>query len=238
MHGVSHNDQFIRRAKAPNPRYYGLHFARVTDIKDPDGQGRIRVRPSWLEDEDQPELESDWLTRVLPWAGPTNMSDRKRVFDCNWPLPEVGSLVVIGFNGGDKHDGFFMGQPQYKESKFGAPPSDKDKKTDWSWRMVFQNGLEIGAGTEGDTYLNVPANLRIKVNGSIYVSSRGVITLLSLKIRAVAYSVLRLIGATIDQTNYPRPDEAAELREMAIDAFTAPQGRQDPGIGKIPDLQD
>jgi type VI secretion system (T6SS) baseplate-like injector VgrG len=241
MHGRAHNDQFITRTLEALPsgdikgRFLGLYVARVTNIDDPLKQGRIKARFHWLQEEGAPEMESDWIARVSPFAGPTNLG-RGRKFGINFPLPEVGSLVVLGFNGGDPHDGFFLGQPEYQEGNVGAPPSDKDSRNDWSMRVAFQNGFEAGVDTEGNAYVFVPGNLRVKVLCSAFFSARGVMTFVSTKLRHVALSVLRLLGVTIDETNYPRPDEAAELREMNIDAMSASPGRRDPGVGKIPDL--
>jgi hypothetical protein len=132
-----------------------------------------------------------------------------------------------------------MGQPWYKEGETGAPDLEKDKHRDWSLRLALQNGWEEGVDSEGNHYIYVPGNLRIKVQGSIHISSRGPLTLIASKLRLVAMSVLRFIAPTIDQTNYPRPNERADLREMAIDAdaFKGPPGRNDPGIGKVEDLE-
>jgi hypothetical protein len=236
MHGRSHRDEHIAGYSEPDERYYGAHRARVVDIKDPQKQGRIRVRYEWLEEEDGPPLVSDWITREVAWSGPTKLADRKRVFDCNVPMPEVGSLVNVHFYQGDMHDAYFSGQPQYQEGPHGSPPTDKDSETDRSWRIAFQNGLEIGGDTEGNMYLVIPGNLRIKVGGATHHSARKGITEQSLNIRLVGYSEVRTISAHEDHSNAPRPDEAAELREMAIDSFTFPQGRTDPLIGEVTDL--
>jgi hypothetical protein len=218
-------------------RLLGIYFARVTNIDDPDKQGRIKTRFHWLEDDDAPELESGWLTRCVPFGGPTNMK-RGRRFGMNWPMPEVGSLVVIAFNGGDVHDGVFFGQPEYHEDDVGAPPTDKDKHIDWSLRVALQNGFEFGVDTEGNAYAEIPGNLRIRGKCDVHISAKGILTMLAIgAVRAVSATVLRLLGVTVDQTNYPRPEEKVQLREMMIDAAKGPAGRKDPGIGRISDLE-
>ena len=242
--GFSHQDGFIRAVIEHQDRIrregrlYGTYIARVTNNKDPLALGRIKVRPHWLEDSDKPEMESDWFWRMTPTgSGPTKM-DRNRVFGMDWPLPEVGSLVVISFNEGDPHDGIYHGAINYGESGLGVPALKKDKDIDWSWRMAMQNGFEAGVDTDGNFYLNVPGNMRVKVLCSAFFSTRGVFTIVGTRIRALALSVLRLLAPQIDETNYPRPDEAAELREMTIDAMNGTPGYKDPGIGKISDLGD
>src|ERR1041384_4048610 len=218
-------------------RLLGIYFARVTNIDDPDKQGRIKAKFHWLEDDDAGEMESGWLARSVPFVGPTDMK-RQRLVGMNWPLPEVCSLVVIGFNGGDVHDGIYLGQPEYHQDDVGAPPTDKDKHIDWSLRIALQNGFEFGVDTDGNAYMEIPGNLRVRGKCDVHVSAKGVLAMVAISaVRAVSASVLRLLGVTVDQTNYPRPDEATELREMMIDAAKGPPGRKDPGIGKIEDLE-
>jgi hypothetical protein len=240
--GRSHPDaaeHLLSRApeEESRSRLLGIYFARVTDIKDPEKQGRIKVKFHWLEDDDAGEMESGWLTRCVPFVGPTDMK-RGRLFGMNWPLPEVGSLVVIAFNGGDVHDGVFFGQPEYRENDVGAPPTEKDKHIDWSLRLALQNGFEIGVDTDGNCYLEVPGNLRVRGKCDVHVSAKGILNMLGIAaIRVLPSSVLRLIGVTIDQSNYPRPEEWLEIREMMIDAAKGPPGRKDPGIRKIKDIE-
>jgi hypothetical protein len=216
-------------------RLFGLYFGRVTKNKDPEKHNRIKVQLHWQEEEGQP-FETGWITQLAPFAGPTNMK-RGRVFGMDWPVPEVGSLVVVGFVGGNIHDAIYLGQPRYLEDSTGAPRVEKDRHIDWSMRCALQNGFEFGVDTEGNTYMYVPGNLRVKIQCGGHISSRGPLTFISSKLRWVALSVLRIMGVTIDQTNYPRPDEAPELRDMMIDTFKGPPGRKDPQIGKISDLE-
>jgi len=210
----------------------GIHHARVTNNKDPEKQGRIKVRYNWM-DETQ---ESGWVGQHSNTGlGPTNLQ-RGRVFGMDWPLPEVGSMVSIYFANGDVYDPWYFGAPRYQEGGTGVPDLEKDDKRDWSLRFALQNGAECGFDTEGNFYL-VCNQMRVLVRGSAHISAVGVITILATKVRALAMSVLRLFGVTIDQSNYPRPEEKAEVREMMIDAMKQPPGRQDPGIGKISDLE-
>src|SRR5579862_4534978 len=107
MYGLDHSNSFIGRHRwrlwflERKSRLFGLHEARVTSIDDPDKQGRIKVRYHWLEEDGAPVMESGWCHRVVPFAGPTALGKRGRLFGMNWPMPEVGSLVVVGFNAGN-----------------------------------------------------------------------------------------------------------------------------------------
>lgn len=42
-------------------RMFGVYIARVTNNKDPEKQGRIKVRYHWLEEEGGAEMESGWV---------------------------------------------------------------------------------------------------------------------------------------------------------------------------------
>jgi hypothetical protein len=215
---------------------YGIVMGRVTDIKDPLKHNRIKARFQFQFDDETVEQESDWLGEFTLWAGPTNMN-RGRVFGFDKPLPEVGSLVGIFFNGGDIHDGWWFGQPRYGQDDTGAPRVEKDKHTDWSLRASLQNGFEFGVDTDGNTYLVVPGNLRVKVQVDTFLSSRGKFSIIAATTRLLALGVLRLLGVTIDKTPYPRPDEKQELDEMMLDTMKGPPGRKDPKIGKIKELE-
>lgn len=71
-----------------NVRFYGVTIAVVTNIKDPDGVGRIKVKFPWLSGED----ESAWARVLTPMAG----EDRGFYF-----LPEVDDEVLVAFEHGD-----------------------------------------------------------------------------------------------------------------------------------------
>jgi hypothetical protein len=239
-YGFGHDDTFLRHQFHSHERIdnsgrlHGMYYARVTNITDPDGMGRLKARMHWLEEEGGPQLESDWMTRCVPFSGPTNLA-RGRTFGVDWPMPEVGSDVLIMFEAGDPHNPIFVGMPSYLSGQYGAPPLSKDSNTAWSFRICFQNGTELGVDTEGNVYLTVAGNLRVKILGSGFISARGCLTMMGIMVRVLSQTVLRLLGMPIDQTNYVRPDERAQVREMQIDAYTSPAGRRDSGIGNVPD---
>jgi uncharacterized protein involved in type VI secretion and phage assembly len=68
----------------------------VTNNKDPEEMGRVRVKYPWLSDQN----ESDWARLVAPMAG------SGRGFLC---LPEVDDEVLVGFEHGDVHHPFIIG---------------------------------------------------------------------------------------------------------------------------------
>jgi phage baseplate assembly protein V len=82
-------DGFMRGA-APDStdgHFTGVAMAIVTNNKDPDGLGRVKVKLPWLDD----QVESDW-TRVV-----TAMAGKERGLYC---LPEVDDEVLVAFEHG------------------------------------------------------------------------------------------------------------------------------------------
>lgn len=77
-------------------RFYGLCVGVVTNNKDPDGLGRVKVRFPWLSAQD----ESAWARVATPMAGPN------RGFYC---LPEVDDEVLVGFEQGVMEHPYVVG---------------------------------------------------------------------------------------------------------------------------------
>jgi hypothetical protein len=90
------------------PPYFGKYRGVVTDIKDPDKMGRIKVRvPSVLGD----EAESSW---ALPCLGAGHIEV---------PLPEEGAGVWIEFEAGDIDCPIWSGT-LWNPYERGVPPPD------------------------------------------------------------------------------------------------------------------
>jgi uncharacterized protein involved in type VI secretion and phage assembly len=80
-------------------RWYGVYPALVTDLRDPDGQGRVKVSLPWAADPDG--------ASYLSWARlSTLMAGNGRG---TWFVPEVGDEVLIGFEAGDPRRPFVLG---------------------------------------------------------------------------------------------------------------------------------
>jgi uncharacterized protein involved in type VI secretion and phage assembly len=82
-----------RRMKA---RIYGFVIGIVTNNKDPEEIGRVKVKFPWLSEED----ESNWARIVSPMAG----NDMGMFF-----LPEVDDEVLVGFQHGDINMPYVLG---------------------------------------------------------------------------------------------------------------------------------
>jgi len=86
-----------RRAEERN-RLYGVYPALVTDINDPDGQGRVKVRLPWLPDDSG---------GYNVWARiATLMAGRDRG---SWFIPDVDDEVLVAFEAGDPRRPYVFG---------------------------------------------------------------------------------------------------------------------------------
>ena len=77
-------------------RHYGVAIAVVTNNRDPDGLGRVKVNLPWLAE----QVESDWARVVSPMAGAA-----RGVFF----LPEVNDEVLVAFEHGNPDVPYVLG---------------------------------------------------------------------------------------------------------------------------------
>jgi uncharacterized protein involved in type VI secretion and phage assembly len=85
-----------RDREAQTSKIYGLVVGLVTNNKDPNKLGRIKVKFPWLSE----DVESWWARICYPMAGP------KRGF---WFIPEVDDEVLVGFEHGDVRFPYIVG---------------------------------------------------------------------------------------------------------------------------------
>jgi uncharacterized protein involved in type VI secretion and phage assembly len=84
---------------APGGRWFGIYPALVSDIKDPDGTGRVKVTLPW-----SPDTGSD---RYEMWARmATLMGGNNRG---SWFIPDVSDEVLIAFEAGDPRRPYVLG---------------------------------------------------------------------------------------------------------------------------------
>jgi uncharacterized protein involved in type VI secretion and phage assembly len=86
-------------AEPPTARWYGVYPALVADIKDPDGQGRVKVTLPWAPDTDGASYEA-WARLATMMAGAGRGS---------WFVPDAGDEVLIAFEGGDPRRPYVVG---------------------------------------------------------------------------------------------------------------------------------
>ncbi len=97
----------------PSDRIYGVVIAYVTNTKDPDDLGRVKLKFPWLSDTD----ESDWARVLTPMAG-NGMGI--------YFLPSVGDEVLVAFEQGMVEFPYILGALWSKTDK--PPESNSDGK--------------------------------------------------------------------------------------------------------------
>lgn len=80
-------------------RYYGVYAATVSDIKDPDDRGRVKVRFTWSIDPHRIMHEA-WARLATLSAGPNRGT---------WFIPDVGDEVLVSFEAGDPLQPYVVG---------------------------------------------------------------------------------------------------------------------------------
>ncbi len=80
-------------------RWYGVYPALVSDIKDPDGQGRVKITLPWSPDTDGGQYEA-WA-RVATLMGGNNRG--------SWFIPDTNDEVLVVFEAGDPRRPYVLG---------------------------------------------------------------------------------------------------------------------------------
>jgi uncharacterized protein involved in type VI secretion and phage assembly len=80
-------------------RWYGVYPALVSDIRDPDSQGRVKVTLPWAPDTGGQRYEA-WA-RLATLMGGNNRG--------SWFIPDTGDEVLVIFQAGDPRHPFVIG---------------------------------------------------------------------------------------------------------------------------------
>ena len=178
---------------APEGRQHripGLVIGLVTNAKDPEGQGRVKVKFPWLSEQD----ESDWARVAYPGAG----SQRGIQF-----TPEVNDEVLVGFELGDVNcpyvlGGLWNGQdaPPTKSDQLVNPGGQVEKRLirSRSGHIITlddaeggggvtiedKNGNKVALDSEQNTLtIEVKGNASIKAQGNLSLEAEGNLSLKS-----------------------------------------------------------
>ncbi|QZY54472.1 phage baseplate assembly protein V [Crassaminicella profunda] len=121
-------DLLDNEKKEYNPIAYGVTIGIVTNNKDPDKLGRVKVR---LLNRDMDNYETDWIRIVTLMAG-------KKMG--TFFLPEVNDEVLIAFGEGNIHKPYVIGA--LWNGKDSPPVTNEDGKNNIR-KIKTRNGSEI-----------------------------------------------------------------------------------------------
>jgi uncharacterized protein involved in type VI secretion and phage assembly len=110
----------------PSERENGIVIGVVTDLNDPEGLARVRVKFPHLNDE-----PSDWARLSTPMAG----KGRGLFF-----RPEVDDEVLVAFEHGEPRRPYIVGALW---SKVDTPPPDDGNATQNNWRQLVSRSGHV-----------------------------------------------------------------------------------------------
>lgn len=108
-------------------KIYGVVAGIVTNNRDPDGLGRVKIKFPWLSDDN----ETDWVRMTTLMAG----GNRGSFF-----LPEVGDEVLVAFEHGDINHPYVIGT--IWNGKDNPPETNSDGKNNIR-KIKSRSGHEI-----------------------------------------------------------------------------------------------
>jgi phage baseplate assembly protein V len=121
-------------------RLFGVAIGIVTNNKDPDGIGRVKVALPWMSE----EVESDWARVVAPMAG----SGRGVYF-----LPEVNDEVLVAFEHGNPDMPYVLGGLWNGQDK---PPASNSNGENDVRTIKSRSGSEIRlTDTQNDSKIEI-----------------------------------------------------------------------------------
>jgi|ERR1017187_1569920 uncharacterized protein involved in type VI secretion and phage assembly len=100
----------VPRSRSTDQRYYGVAEGIVTDVNDPEKEGRVKVQFPWFDQ----KMESEWCRTRQFYAG----NGYGAFF-----VPEVGDEVLIAFTHGDMRLPIILGGLYNGKDK---PPTYRD----------------------------------------------------------------------------------------------------------------
>ena len=111
--------------------FYGVYSAMVTDIVDPDGQGRVKVQLPWAPDKDG-NLYDVWARLATVMAGANRGS---------WLIPDVDDEVLVSFEAGDPRRPYVIGSLWNGQD---SPPESMDSSGENNAKTLrSRNGVVI-----------------------------------------------------------------------------------------------
>ncbi|MAS32888.1 MAG: type IV secretion protein Rhs [Anaerolineaceae bacterium] len=145
-----------RAATGPGGLFYGVYPALVTDLQDPDSQGRVRVRLPWSPDSDESAYEV-WARVATMMAGNNRGT---------WFIPDVDDEVLVAFEGGNPRRPYVVGALWNGAD---APPESMDSDNNLK-TILSRTGIRI---TMDDTSGAVKLTLKTPGGHSLVFDDGG-----------------------------------------------------------------
>jgi uncharacterized protein involved in type VI secretion and phage assembly len=135
-------------------KFYGVYPALVTDIADPDGQGRVRVRVPWSPDTGGQDYEA-WA-RLATLMGGNNRG--------SWFVPDVEDEVLVVFEAGDVRRPYVIGGLWNGTD---APPESMDSSGENNLKTLkSRNGVTVrldDSNGQEQLLLETPGGQRVRL---------------------------------------------------------------------------
>lgn len=223
-----------RELATERKRLYGVYPAQVTDIHDPDGQGRVKVRLPWSPDSEQGY--EVWARLATMMAGPGRGS---------WFIPDPRDEVLVAFEGGDTRRPYVLGMLWNGTD---APPESMDKDShNYKKSIVSRRKIRITLDdTEGHETVTIttPGKQTITVKDGpsqieLADSVGNSVKLTSAGITIKATSKVTVDGATVDvkaglvNVKAPMSKFSGTVKCDTIIATTVAGSIYQPGIGNL-----
>ena len=120
-----------RLSRGLGGRFYGVYPALVTDLADPDGQGRVRLQLPWSGDEEGRRYEV-WARVATLMAGANRGS---------WFIPDVDDEVLVCFEAGDTRRPYVIGALWNGQD---TPPESMDGGGENNLKVLrSRNGVKV-----------------------------------------------------------------------------------------------
>ena len=216
-------------------RWYGVYAALVSDIKDPDGQGRVKITLPWSPDAGGARYEA-WARLATLMAGNNRGS---------WFVPDVNDEVLVAFEGGDTRRPYVIGSLWNGSD---APPQSMDGSGNNNLKVLrSRNGVKLTLddnsgqeqfivetpGGQTVTLKDGPGSVEIKdSNGnSIKLESAGITVTASAKVTINASQVAVSAGMVTVDAGMSRFSGVVQADTVTTNSIIA--ASYTPGAGNI-----
>jgi len=179
-----------RKLRAPAPSYFGLYAATVTNIVDPERQGRIQVKLGFLDT----KAALVWAKLLTPYAGADQGIET---------LPDVDSEVVVAFEAGDMRSPYIVGAVWNSKA---PPPVSADaanNKRLWKSRAKSLFEFDDTAGAEKVTLSTQSGHKLVLSNATrdvrlVHASGASIILTADGRVQIRANSLVEIAAAVLN----------------------------------------